>query len=181
MPGNAAHRRHRGDRSVKLAVLLRIEGKVDEILKPRWQAGQSLPTLLPMKKLLLAALILSCASIAQAQQQFSDYRPLNGDDVQTTQKKSLALETNAYNNITTNATTVVKSGKGVLRTITINTKGATANTATVYDNTAGSGTKIATIDTTSGPATFRYDVAFGTGLTIVTAAGTAADITVSYR
>jgi len=68
-----------------------------------------------------------------------------------------------------------------LHAITINTKGASANTATVYDNTAGSGTKIATIDTTASVGTLRFDAAFSTGLTIVTATGTAADITVLYR
>ena len=57
-----------------------------------------------------------------------------------------------------------------------------ANTATVYDNTAGSGTKIATIDTTLGRAVaLILDVAFATGLTVVTATGTAADLTVAYR
>lgn len=53
--------------------------------------------------------------------------------------------------------------------------------ATIYDNTAGSGTKIGTIDTTAGVQTFLYDVAFSTGLTIVTAAGTASDMTLSYK
>ena len=84
------------------------------------------------------------------------------------------------NNIKTNATTVVKSGGGFLHAITINTKGATANTAIVFDNTAGSGTTIATIDTTTAVGTLILDVKFSTGLTIVTATGTAPDMTVSY-
>lgn len=83
--------------------------------------------------------------------------------------------------ITTLATTVVKSGKGALHAICINTKGATADTATVYDNTAGSGTVLAVIDTTSAVGCLMYDIGFNTGLTIVTAAGTAPDMTVSYR
>lgn len=83
-----------------------------------------------------------------------------------------------YNNISTATTTTVKSGTGVLHAITINTTAVAA--ITVYDNTAGSGTKIATI-AVSPPigSTFRFDVAFATGLTIVTAG--ASDITVSYR
>lgn len=85
-----------------------------------------------------------------------------------------------YLNIAANGTTTVKSGKGFLRSITINSKGASANTATVYDNTAGSGTKIATIDTTTG-GVFTYDLEFITGLTVVLATGTSADITVSYK
>lgn len=84
------------------------------------------------------------------------------------------------NDISTNTTTTVKSGAGFLHTLTINTKGASSNVLTVYDNTAGSGTKIATIDTTTGVTTLTFDVGFATGLTIVTATGTAADVTVSY-
>lgn len=83
-----------------------------------------------------------------------------------------------YNNITTATTTVIKSGKGVLHNITINT--TTAFAITIYDNTAASGTKIATI--AASPAigsTFKYDVAYTIGLTIVTAG--ASDITVSYN
>lgn len=85
-----------------------------------------------------------------------------------------------YNNISTNDTTVVKEGAGWLKYITVNTSGASSNTITVYDNTAGSGTKIATIDGTMAEGTLHYEVEFSTGLTIVTATGTAANITVSY-
>ena len=88
----------------------------------------------------------------------------------------------SYTNIATNTTTVVKEGQGVLDAIVINTVGASANTITVYDNTAGSGTKIATIDgTLAGGTRIIYNVAFGTGLTVVTATGTAANITVAYH
>lgn len=81
-------------------------------------------------------------------------------------------------NIATATTTTVKSGIGVLHSITINTTAAA--TITIYDNTAGSGTKIGTI--AASPAigsTFLYDCAFTTGLTVVTAG--ASDITVNYR
>lgn len=83
--------------------------------------------------------------------------------------------------ISTNATTAVKSGAGFLHAVTINTKGASSNVLTLYDNTAASGTVIATIDTTSASVTLTYDSAFSTGLTAVTATGTAADITITYR
>jgi hypothetical protein len=79
------------------------------------------------------------------------------------------------------ATTTVKSGAGVLYGIIINTKGASVNTLTCYDNTAGSGTVIALLDTTGATASLKYDIAFGTGLTCVSATGTGADYTVSYR
>ncbi len=81
--------------------------------------------------------------------------------------------------ISTSTTTTSKSGAGLLHSITINTLGV-GNTATVYDNTAGSGTVIAVINTAVSLGTLYYDVAFATGLTVVTASGTPADITVSY-
>lgn len=84
----------------------------------------------------------------------------------------------SYNNISTATTTTVKSGTGVLHAITINTTAASA--ITIYDNTAGSGSKIATI--AASPAigsTFRFDIAFSTGLTVVTAGNS--DLTIAFR
>jgi hypothetical protein len=89
-----------------------------------------------------------------------------------------------YQNITTSATTLVKTGAGTLYGVFINTKGASSNTATVYDSLTGSGTKIGTIDTTATTGPFlnsENGVAFSTGLTVVTATGTQADITISYK
>lgn len=83
----------------------------------------------------------------------------------------------SYSNITSATTTTVKSGAGFLHCITVNTTAAGA--ITVYDNTAGSGTKIGTLKSSIAENTYYFDVSFGTGLTIVTAA--ASDITVSYR
>jgi len=88
-----------------------------------------------------------------------------------------ALQSAHINSLTT---TVVKSGPGYLHSITVNSKGATGNTATVYDNTAGSGSVLAVIDVTANLVTLLYDIQFLTGLTLVTASGTAADLTVSY-
>lgn len=89
---------------------------------------------------------------------------------------------NDYEYISTNTTTTVKSGAGHLKAITIGTKGASSNTLTVYDNTAGSGDIIAVIDTTSASAeaTFHFDCEFTNGLTIVTATGTAPKATIIY-
>lgn len=80
-------------------------------------------------------------------------------------------------NITTATTTVVSAGPCVLGTVTINT--TAAGTITIYDNTAASGTKIATIAASPvNGSTFIYNVKCRTGLTVVTAA--ASDITVSF-
>jgi hypothetical protein len=79
-------------------------------------------------------------------------------------------------NIAGIATTLVKSGTGVLHSITINT--TAAGTITIYDSLTASGTKIATIKTSVVEQTFVFDCAFATGLTVVTAA--ASDITVNW-
>lgn len=88
---------------------------------------------------------------------------------------------NNYKNINTNTTTVVKSGPGVLKRIVVNKDGNTSNTCTIYDNTSGTGTIIGTIDPVNAQIVFEYDVVFNTGLTIVTATGTAADLTIVYQ
>lgn len=84
-----------------------------------------------------------------------------------------------YKNLAANATTVIRTGKGVLHSITINKKGGSANVCTVYDALTATN-PIATIDTTVDYGTLLYDVQFNTGLTVVMGTGTAADITVSW-
>ncbi len=111
--------------------------------------------------------------------------PVSGDFLTDTQLRANPVETknkgSNFRNINSIATTTVKSGAGILRRIAINTKGAASNTATIYDNIAGSGMVIAVIDTTASISTLEYSLVFSTGLTVVTAAGTAADITVIYE
>jgi len=87
-----------------------------------------------------------------------------------------------YKNISANAaTTVIKSGPGTLIRVCINTKGASSNILTLYDNaSAASGTKIATIDTTTAVGTLTYELDFLNGLTVGLATGTAADVTISF-
>jgi hypothetical protein len=81
-----------------------------------------------------------------------------------------------YNNISTATTTTVKSGRGRLVRIIVNTTAAA--TVTVYDSTTGSGTKIATLKASVAEGSYDYDCLFLTGLTIVTAG--ASDLTVVY-
>lgn len=98
---------------------------------------------------------------------------------------------NKYRNITGNTTVTVKSGNGVIRGISINDN-TTGGVITVYDNTAGSGTKIATFQvatpsggllSSSGQPSATYimmTAEFSTGLTVVTSGSTSNDITVYY-
>ncbi len=87
----------------------------------------------------------------------------------------------SYSNITTNTTTTVKSGAGILKRITVNVIGSGDALATVYDNTAGSGTKIATISAGTTSVNLEFDARFATGLTIVTSGTTPGNITVIYE
>jgi len=87
-----------------------------------------------------------------------------------------------YKNIAGAATTVIRTGAGILERIVIN-KSVASSVITVYDNTAASGNKIATITEPATPAadnnTLEYGCAFTTGLTVVT--DSADDITVVWR
>lgn len=98
---------------------------------------------------------------------------------------------NKYRNITGNATTVVKSGTGVIRGISVNNNN-TGGDIIVYDNTAGSGTRIATFQLgtpsggllsstgLNGPLYINMTAEFSTGLTIVTTGSSNNNITVYY-
>src|SRR5690348_1855407 len=85
-------------------------------------------------------------------------------------------------NITTATTTTVKSGPGTLKRITFN-KLVASEVYTLYDNTAGSGTKIGTITfpgtLLDSAKTLEYNVKFSIGLTIVSAQ--ASDATVVWN
>ncbi len=84
-------------------------------------------------------------------------------------------------NISTNTTTLVKTGEGVLHTIVMNDQGASSNTIKLYDGIDANGTLFATIDSVTTTGTLLYDAQLLVGLCIVTATGTAGDITVMYR
>lgn len=86
----------------------------------------------------------------------------------------------SYLNMASAATTTVKTGPGILHAIVVNNVGATAS-VTIWDNTAASGTLIATISPGISGLTTVYDVSFNTGLTVTTAGGTAPNITVVYQ
>jgi hypothetical protein len=101
----------------------------------------------------------------------------------------------SFLNITTNTTTLVKTGTGILCGFTVNNNGfTTAGTITIYDGISASGTKIGTwtipisppgstlLAASLIPPLVDIDLAFTTGLTIVTATtAPACDITVLYR
>lgn len=77
--------------------------------------------------------------------------------------------------ISTATTTTIKTGSGFLHTIVVN--GGTAGTIIVYDNTAASGTIIASFDSTNALTTYTFDCTFSVGLTIITSAATKLTVT----
>ena len=84
----------------------------------------------------------------------------------------------------TSTSYVLKYGPGVLKKVIINNP--VASTITIYDNTAASGTTIATITSYAAgganavePYIIDYDCAFSTGLTINTSA--AINLTITYE
>jgi hypothetical protein len=81
-----------------------------------------------------------------------------------------------YSHLNANGTTTLASTPVELHTVTINTKGASANTLTLSD---GANT-IAVIDTTTGTETLTFDCQCRSGLTAVLATGTAADVTICF-
>lgn len=89
-----------------------------------------------------------------------------GDDISNDRVMILPKYNGAY--IATATTTLVKTGAGVLHSITITETAAGA--ITVYDNTAASGTIKAVLKASLVEGTYNLDIAFATGLTIVTAA-----------
>ena len=98
------------------------------------------------------------------------------------QRMGEAVPRPRFLHINTNGTFVVKQGPCTLHSIIVGIAGGSGNTATIYDNTAASGTVISVLDTTGSKAgqAVNYDLDMDTGLTVVVAIGTAADITVIF-
>jgi hypothetical protein len=69
----------------------------------------------------------------------------------------------AYKNLTATGTVTLKTTRGYLHSVCINTPAATG-TITIYDNTAASGTKIGTITSFASTVGCQiFDVAFWSG------------------
>ena len=111
-------------------------------------------------------------------QGISGGEPLSVDVIQPVITKPAS---SSYLHLNANGTTTVKSGAGVLRRIIINTRGGIVNTLTIYDNTTATGAVIGAVDTVNAGGAFNYELDFTTGLTVVLAGGTAADITIIYE
>lgn len=83
----------------------------------------------------------------------------------------------SYVATTTAGSQIIKTSRGILHAVTINSDAA--GSVILYDNSACSGTKIATIESSAPHQTYFYDAIFSTGLCITTAATT--DLTIMYK
>ena len=81
-----------------------------------------------------------------------------------------------YTNISTATTTLIKTGKGILHSIVVNT--TAAGTIKIEDALTDTTPSIGILKASVAEGTYLYDVSFLTGLNIVTAG--ASDITVSW-
>lgn len=86
-----------------------------------------------------------------------------------------------FTHISTDTTTTVKGEAGFLGSIIVNTPALTTGTATVYDGDVATGDVIAVINTLLTQGSLDFNVRLKKGLTIVTAATTPADITVTWK
>lgn len=83
-----------------------------------------------------------------------------------------------YTNITTSTNTVIKAAAGTFAGLVVNSAGPTGSSATVYDNTACSGTVIGTF-TTTAQGSIPINAAALTGICVTTIS--AANLTVLWR
>lgn len=82
-----------------------------------------------------------------------------------------------YTNITTQTTTLVKTGAGFLHSVTYN--GATSGCTIELDDAITNTNPFAIITTPATPVTVIYDLAFATGLSVTTGVHNP-DVTISY-
>lgn len=83
-----------------------------------------------------------------------------------------------YKNIVGAATTVVKNDSGRLHRVIVS-DGSGANTCTIFDNTAGSGSGVATINVNKLHGSIEFDLDLSIGLTVVTT-GVDTNVTVIF-
>lgn len=86
-------------------------------------------------------------------------------------------------NISSNGLTTIP-GRWILERIIINSKGASSNTAKIYDDVEGEETSEnlkATIDTTASVGSLEYRIPMFNGINVRTATGTAPNLTVVYK
>jgi hypothetical protein len=85
-----------------------------------------------------------------------------------------------YRNLNTNGSYTLQTGRGMLHTIVISTKGSGSETIHVYDGTDATGPLICHVDAHTQQVSLIYDLQFERGLHVVLAGGNAPDVTITY-
>ena len=86
----------------------------------------------------------------------------------------------SYNNISTDTTTQVKSGAGVIHSVSVNTAGTVASSVSIYDSTTTT-TPVIAIVSALATGYFILDASFSSGLRVVTTGTVAPNVTITYR
>lgn len=93
----------------------------------------------------------------------------------------------AYTHMASNTTVQVTDAPCTLRSVCVNTKGASSNILTLSEGILSAGavpataTTIAIIDTTANVGSIIFDVIVSNGIIAVLGTGTAADITITTQ
>ncbi|HEX5508936.1 MAG TPA: hypothetical protein VFX37_10575 [Pseudolabrys sp.] len=137
-----------------------------------------------MKRIFLAlAFLAALPALASAQQTVKQCVPTGKGNscevISSTYPVPMFATGSSYTNITTNASTVIKAAPGTFLGIVVNTAGTTS-TATVFDNTTCTGSKIGTFSTTA-VSSLTFGISAATGICVTTAGSAAADITILWR
>jgi len=85
-----------------------------------------------------------------------------------------------YRNLNSNGAYTLQTGRGMLHTITISTKGSGSATIHVYDGTSDAGDLVCHVDVHTQQVSLTYDLQFERGLHVVLDGGNAPDVTVTY-
>lgn len=79
-----------------------------------------------------------------------------------------------------NGSKLINTGVTLLHAVTISSKGASANTLTIYNGVDNTATEFFVLDTTAGVGQVPYDLVFDAGLYVTLGTGTAADLVVTW-
>ena len=85
-----------------------------------------------------------------------------------------------YRNLNVNGSYTLQTGRGMLHTIVISTKGSGSETIHVYDGIDATGPLICHVDAHTQQVSLTYDLQFEHGLHVVLAGGNPPDVTITY-
>lgn len=133
---------------------------VNEIEAIRAQAGQTVIVLSSGQLVFLSDTVAAVNTALAA-----SILPVTVTNFPATQPVTNANDQGTYTRITASGATVVKSGSGTLQRVVCGGNGA-STTATLYDNTAASGTIMLVTLTPKTPFVLDIRAKFNTGLTV---------------